>query len=187
MARGNQARINWELKFARGGAIISSFVPVQLEGRIIPNYATVHRDERVPFWRELGERVHAEDCKFILQLSHSGRQQDIGGVENEIAVSSTDRAEPLHGFRCLRMTRADIAETVQAFGRGARRAREADLDGVQLHGASGYLITQFLDSGINDRDDGYGGSVANRARFVLEIAQAIRAEVGPDFHLQMKR
>ena len=185
---GNQARINWELKFARGGvgAIISSFVPVQLEGRIIPNYATIHRDERVPFWRELGERVHAEDCKFILQLSHSGRQQDIGGVENEIAVSSTDRAEPLHGFRCLRMTRADIAETVQAFARGARRAREAGLDGVELHGANGYLITQFLSSGINDRDDEYGGSVANRARFVLEIVRAIRAEVGPDFHLQMK-
>src|SRR5919197_1630803 len=185
---GNQARINWELKFARGGvgAIISSFVPVQLEGRIIPNYATIHRDERVPFWRELGERVHAEDCKFILQLSHSGRQQDIGGVENEIAVSSTDRAEPLHGFRCLRMTRADIAETVQAFARGARRAREAGLDGVELHGANGYLITQFLSSAINDRHDDYGGSLQNRARFVLDIVKAIRKKVGNDFHLQMK-
>ena len=72
---GNQARINWEVKFAKGGvgAIISSFVPVTIQGRIVPNYATVHRDEHVAFWRELGERVHEHDCKFIMQLSHSGR------------------------------------------------------------------------------------------------------------------
>jgi 2,4-dienoyl-CoA reductase-like NADH-dependent reductase (Old Yellow Enzyme family) len=62
---GNQARINWELKFAQGGvgAIISSFVPVTIRGRIVPNYATIHRDEHIPFWRELGQRVHEYDCK----------------------------------------------------------------------------------------------------------------------------
>jgi 2,4-dienoyl-CoA reductase (NADPH2) len=68
---GNQARINWELKFARAGvgAIISSFVPVTIRGRILPNYATIDRDERIPFWRELGKRVHEHDCRFLLQLS----------------------------------------------------------------------------------------------------------------------
>ena len=75
---------------------------------------------------------------------------------------------------------------VAAFAEGARRAREAGLDGVELHGANGYLITQFLSSAINDRTDEYGGSLENRARFVLDIVKAIRARVGTDFHLQMK-
>src|SRR6187399_1806201 len=80
---GNQARINWEVKFAKGGvgAIISSFVPVHIRGRIIPNYATIDKDERIPFWRAVGKAVHAHDCKFIMQLSHSGRQRDVGGIE----------------------------------------------------------------------------------------------------------
>src|SRR6185369_13214611 len=80
---GSPVRINWELKFARGGvgAIISSFVPVAIRGRILPNYACIDRDARIPFWRELGERVHEHGCKFILQLSHGGRQRDIGGFE----------------------------------------------------------------------------------------------------------
>ena len=84
------------------------------------------------------------------------------------------------------MTTADIKETVAAFAEGARRAREAGLDGVELHGANGYLITQFLSSAINDRKDEYGGPLENRARFVIEIVKAIRARVGNDFHLQMK-
>ena len=159
---GNQARINWELKFARGGvaAILSSFVPVTLRGRIIPNYATIDRDDRVPFWRELGKRVHDQDCQFILQLSHAGRQRDIPGIEFVAGLSSTKRPDPLHGFQCERMTKQDIQETVLAFAAGARRAREAGLDGVELHGANGYLITQFLSSAINDRKDDYGGSLA---------------------------
>jgi 2,4-dienoyl-CoA reductase (NADPH2) len=185
---GSPVRINWELKFARGGvgAIISSFVPVTIRGRIVPGYATIHRDEAIPFWRELGRRVHEHDCKFILQLSHGGRQRDIGGIEYETALSATDRTEPLHGFACQRMTRSEIRETVEAFAQGARRAREAGLDGVELHAANGYLFTQFLSSGINDRDDDYGGSLENRARFLLDVVQAIRCEVGRDFHLQVK-
>ena len=84
------------------------------------------------------------------------------------------------------MTLDDIHETVNAFALGAWRAREAGLDGVELHGANGYLITQFLSSAINDRRDEYGGSLQNRARFVLDIVKAIRQKVGNDFHLQMK-
>jgi 2,4-dienoyl-CoA reductase (NADPH2) len=84
------------------------------------------------------------------------------------------------------MTTEDIAATVRDFANGARRAREAGLDGVELHGANGYLITQFLSSAINDRKDEYGGPIENRARFVREIVRAIRRTVGPDFHLQMK-
>jgi 2,4-dienoyl-CoA reductase (NADPH2) len=187
---GTQTRINWETKFARGGigGIISSYVPVTMHGRILPNYATVHTDDYIPFWRKLGEAVHRYDCKYIMQLSHSGRQQDMPGVSNEnrIALSSTSRKESLHGFPCQAMTAAQVKETIAAFADGARRARDAGLDGVELHGANGYLITQFLSSGINDRKDEYGGSLENRARFVLDIVDAIRAKVGRDFHLQMK-
>lgn len=185
---GNQARINWEVKFAKGGvgAIVSSFVPVHLRGRIVPNYAMIDHDRHIPFWRAVGRAVHEYDCKFILQLSHGGRQRDINGVEFPLGLSSTDKKDPSHGFRCERMTVTDIRNTVNAFAEGARRAREAGLDGVELHGANGYLITQFLSSAINDRNDEYGGPLENRARFVLEIVRAIRKRVGDDFHLQMK-
>ena len=69
---GSQARINWEEKFARGGvgAIISSFVPVHIEGRILPNYAMIDNDDKIPFWRAVGKKVHEYDCKYILQFSH---------------------------------------------------------------------------------------------------------------------
>jgi 2,4-dienoyl-CoA reductase-like NADH-dependent reductase (Old Yellow Enzyme family) len=185
---GTQTRINWETKFAKGGvgAIISSFVPVHLRGRIVPNYAMIDNDSRIPFWRAVGHAVHRYDCKFILQLSHGGRQRDINGIEYPTGLSSTDQSDPIHGFRCERMTVAQIKEVVGYFAEGARRAREAGLDGVELHGANGYLITQFLSSAINDREDEYGGSLENRARFVIEIVKGIRARVGRDFHLQMK-
>jgi 2,4-dienoyl-CoA reductase (NADPH2) len=84
------------------------------------------------------------------------------------------------------MTLAQIRGTLGAFAAGARRARQAGLDGVELHAANGYLFTQFLSSAINDRQDDYGGSLRNRARFLLDVVAAIRAEVGADFHLQVK-
>jgi 2,4-dienoyl-CoA reductase-like NADH-dependent reductase (Old Yellow Enzyme family) len=185
---GNQARINWETKFAKGGvgAIVSSFVPVHVRGRIVPNYAMIDDDRHIPFWRAVGKAVHEHDCKFIVQLSHSGRQRDVPGIEYATALSSTAKPDPTHGFTCEGATKAQIAEIVKAFAEGARRAREAGLDGVELHGANGYLITQFLSSAINDRKDEYGGSLENRARFVLDVVRAIRSRVGHDFHLQMK-
>lgn len=187
---GGNARINWEEQFARGGAgaIISSYCPVAIRGRILYRYATIDNEDKIPFWRLVGERVHRYDCRFILQLSHSGRQQDLGGVENlyHKKLSSTNNKDFFHGLLCRAMTQEEIATVVGQFAAGARRAREAGLDGVELHGANGYLITQFLSSGINDRTDGYGGSVENRARFALEIVRAIRKECGRDFHLQMK-
>jgi len=185
---GAPARINWELKFARGGcgALLSSFCSVHIRGRIVPNYATIDRDDRIPFWRELGRRVHEHDCKFLLQLSHGGRQRDIGGIEYETGLSSTGKADSMFGFPVEQMTLADIRSTVEAFAQGARRAREAGLDGIELHAANGYLFTQFLSSAINDRKDEYGGALENRARFLLEVIAAIRKQVGADYHLQVK-
>src|SRR5918996_863351 len=172
---GSHTRINWETKFAKGGvgAIISSFVPVHLRGRIVPNYAMIDHDRHIPFWRRVGEVVHEYDCKYILQLSHGGRQRDINGLEYPKGLSSTDRSDPLHGFECERATRAQIKEIVGYFAEGARRAREAGLDGVELHGANGYLITQFLSSAINDRKDEYGGAPRKSARVVFDVVPAI--------------
>ena len=164
------------------------FVPVLMEGRILPNYGTIHRDDFIPLWAKVGEAVHKFDCKFVMQLSHSGRQLDMPGVSNQhrISRSSTSRTEFLNGVLTQAMTQAEIDHTVKAFADGAWRAREAGLDGVELHASHGYLITQFLSSEINDRTDGYGGELRNRARFLLEIIRAIRDRVGRDFHLQVK-
>jgi 2,4-dienoyl-CoA reductase (NADPH2) len=187
---GTPARVNWEEKFARGGvgAIISSHVPVHVRGRILPNYAFIDSDERIPFWRTVVERVHRYDCKYILQLSHSGRQQDLAGVENEglKSLSSTRRKELFHGFVSRAMNGKEIREVIQQFADGARRAREAGCDGVELHSGNGYLFSQFLCKGINDRKDEWGGSLENRARFLLEVVRAVRKECGRDFHLQAK-
>jgi 2,4-dienoyl-CoA reductase (NADPH2) len=185
---GTQIHKNWDLKFARGGvgAIISSNAPVHPRGLIVPNYAHIDRDETIPFWRDLVQRVHEHDCRYIVQLAFSGRQRDLGGIQFEKGWSSTDKPEPIHGLECERMTKAQIDELVRCFAQGARRAREAGADGVEVHGCNGYLITQFLSPAINDRKDEYGGSLENRARFALEIVRAIRAEVCADYHLQFK-
>ena len=186
---GTQARINWEASFARGGvgAIISSFVPVSIRGRIVPNYATIHDDDKIPFWNKVVQAVEEHGCQFIMQLSHSGRQQDIPGVENlyRKTLSSTSKTEPFHGFLCQSMTKSQIEETVHDFAKAAVRADRAGVKALELHGANGYLITQFLSSAINNRDDEYGGTLQNRARFVVEIVRAIRESV-PNIHLQMK-
>jgi len=185
---GQQARINWEARFARAGvgAIISAWCGVDRRGLIVPGYASIERDDRVPFWRELGEQVHEHGSKFILQLAHAGRQRDIPGIEFRTGLSSTGKDDPLHGFEAERATPAQLQEIVRAFAAAGRRAREAGLDGVEIHGANGYLFTQFLSSAINDRKDEYGGALENRARLLLETVRAVRASVGDDFHVQVK-
>ena len=130
--------------------------------------------------------MHEHGCKYILQLAHGGRQRDIPGIEFPEGLSSTSKTEPLHGFETERATPAELRQIAAAFGEGARRAREAGLDGVEIHGANGYIFTQFLSSAINDRKDEYGGPLENRARFLLEVVAAIRERAGDDFHLQVK-
>jgi 2,4-dienoyl-CoA reductase-like NADH-dependent reductase (Old Yellow Enzyme family) len=195
---GTQARVNWENKFAKGGvgAIISSYAPVSIEGRITPNVVTIDSDERIPFWRTVGETVRRYECKYIIQLSHSGRQRDIEGIENtrilpskiapKPAPSSTDQADRIHGLPAIKMPTNKVKEIVQDFARAAVRAKEAQLDGIELHSSHGYLINQFLSSAINQRTDEYGGDLKNRYRFLQEIVREIRKVVGDEFHLQTK-
>ena len=195
---GTQARVNWENKFAKGGvgAIISSYVPISIEGRITPNVVTIDCDERIPFWHTVGEAVHRYGCKYILQLSHSGRQRDIEGIENTLtgsrgiepkpAPSSTDEADQINGLPAIKMPTSKVQQIIQEFAQAAGRAKAAGLDGVELHSSHGYLINQFLSSAINRRKDEYGGSLKNRYRFLQEIVREIRKVVGDNFHLQAK-
>jgi 2,4-dienoyl-CoA reductase-like NADH-dependent reductase (Old Yellow Enzyme family) len=185
---GTQTRINWELRFARAGvgAIVSAWCGVDRRGMIVPGYASIENDARIPFWRELGRRAHEHGCKYVLQLAHGGRQRDLDGIEFPSGLSSTGKADPLHGFRAERATSQELQQVVSDFARAAHRAREAGLDGVEIHGANGYLFTQFLSSAINDRSDEYGRSLENRARLLVETVRAVRGQVGDDYHLQVK-
>jgi len=195
---GTQARVNWENKFAKGGvgAIISSYVPISIEGRITPNVVTIDCDERIPFWQTVGETVRRYGCKYIIQLSHSGRQRDIEGIENTQtlkkgikplpAPSTTNQADQINGLPANNMSTAKVRAIIQDFAQAARRAKEANLDGIELHSSHGYLINQFLSSAINQRTDEYGGNLKNRYRFLQEIVGSIRQVVGDDFHLQAK-
>jgi 2,4-dienoyl-CoA reductase (NADPH2) len=187
---GSQARINWEEKFARGGvgAILSSFVPIHVRGRVQPDYAMIDADDKIPFWRQVGEVVHRHDCKYILQISHAGRQRDLPGVENFMSpgLSASGQTDPFHGLPCEAMSEAQIQEVIGQFAAAARRARQAGLDGIELHACHGYLFTQFLSSATNDRKDEWGGPLRQRARFLLEVIAAIRKEVGRDFFLSVK-
>ena len=200
---GTNTRIEWERSFARGGVgcIISSYTPVHVRGRILVRYAMIDDDNKIPFWRRVGEEVRKSgaeafpghktqsgDCKFIMQLSHSGRQQDTAGFENKDkkALSSTSKSDYFHGILCRAMTKAEVLEVIKQFGDAAKRAQRAGLDGVELHAANGYLFTQFLSSAINDRTDEYGGSLRGRAKFLLDVIDCIRQNVGEKFHLQIK-
>jgi 2,4-dienoyl-CoA reductase-like NADH-dependent reductase (Old Yellow Enzyme family) len=187
---GTPARVHFEERFAKGGvaAIISSHVPIIPSARVLPNYAMIDRDERIDFWRTVGERVRQHGCKYILQLSHSGRQQDLGGIENagRLPAGVTNRPDYFNGLGSRAMSEKEIKGVVELFAAAAERVRKANLDGIELHSANGYLFTQFLSSAINDRKDRYGGSLQNRARFLMDVIEAIQHRVGRDFPLIVK-
>jgi len=137
---GTAARVKFEEMFAQGGvgAINSSHVPIRIDSRVLPNYATIDCEERIPFWKEVGRRVHAYDCKYILQLSMSGRQQDIGGIENQKIrdhglgpLSATRKLDSFNGLPCKATDSADIQQAIQDFARAARRVVDAGLDGIE--------------------------------------------------------
>jgi 2,4-dienoyl-CoA reductase (NADPH2) len=186
----SNARIAWDRRFARGGvsAIISSNAGIRTDGIAVPGYASIDNDHTIPSWRRLIEEVHEFDCRYIIQLHFSGRQRDLPRKEfvGVLAPSATDRPDLLYGLRARRMTIPEIRDLVEAYGRAARRAREAGADGIEIVACNGYVLHQFLSSAINDRTDEYNGDLKTRARILLEVLGAVRAEVGRDFFVSMK-
>ena len=186
----SEARLAWERHFARGGvgAIISSNVGIRTDGIAVPGYASIDHDRTVPSWRRLVEEVHRHDCRYVIQLHFSGRQRDLPRKEflGVNPPSSTDRPDLLYGLRARRMTIPEIHEIPPTYAAAARRAREAGADGIEIVACNGYLLHQFLSGAINDRSDEYNGDLKTRARLLLEVLAAVRAEVGRDFFVSMK-
>lgn len=142
----------------------------------------IHGEAALAGWRKVVEGVHAAGGQIIPQLWHVGavRKAGIGPDPAVPGYSPSGLFKPgkPNGHA---MTREDIAEVVAAFAQAARDARDVGFDGVEIHGAHGYLIDQFLWEGTNVREDEYGGSLENRTRFAAEIVAAVRAAVGEDF------
>ncbi len=178
--------VDYMADLARGGVglVISGYAFIRKDGLSGPFQLGVDRDELLPGLRQLTEAVHENGGRIVLQLAHGGffaMAKLIG--EAPIApsaipgMSKSPRRE---------MTIQDIGDLVMAFAEGAERAKEAGCDGVQIHAAHGYLLSQFLCPAYNHRSDLYGGNVKNRARFLIEALRAIREAVGPDYPVLVK-
>lgn len=138
------------------------------------------KDEQIQSHAELTERVHREGSKIIAQIYHCGRQTT-PAVIGEQPVSASPLPCPVLGAIPRELTIPEIKKIVSQFGDTALRAKKAGFDGVEVHGAHGYLIAQFMSKYSNKRCDEYGGSLENRLRFPLEIIKDIREKCGPDF------
>jgi len=147
-----------------------------------PDVPYFHGEERLSGWKKVVEAVHAEGGKIAPQLWHCGGARKAGVMPEGDVPGYTPSGMFVAGkANRYAMTKEDINDVVQAFARGAANAKALGFDAVELHGAHGYLIDQFFWEGTNQRDDEYGGSMQERGRFAVEIIEACRAEVGPDF------
>jgi 2,4-dienoyl-CoA reductase-like NADH-dependent reductase (Old Yellow Enzyme family)/thioredoxin reductase len=162
------------------GLIITEVCAVDPRGKGFPNEIGIWSDAFIPGLARIPEALHHFGAKAALQLHHAGREtfeDAIGAIpEAPSAIPSVILGQP-----CEAMSLERIAQIVEAFASAAGRAKTAGFDAVELHGAHGYLLNQFLSPFSNQRDDKYGGSDENRARFVLEIIAAVRKKVGNDF------
>src|SRR5690348_11327614 len=170
----------------QGGLIIAEASPVTATGFGNPGVPGIYSDEQVKGWREVVDAVHAKGGVIFLQLWHVGRVSHSSfqpGGRLPVAPS----AVPITGDGMLAMTAnrkmvpyetpraletVEVKEIVEAFRQAALNAMRCGFDGVEIHGANGYLLEQFLQSRSNLRTDQYGGSIENRARLLLEITQA---------------
>jgi 2,4-dienoyl-CoA reductase-like NADH-dependent reductase (Old Yellow Enzyme family) len=166
------------------GLIITSHAYVSPEGKAGPWQLAVYNDTFIPGLREMTAAVHESGGKIILQLAHAGNfaAQKLTGqvplvVSDYEGLAKSPRKEIME---------PDIQSLVIAFAKAAGRARSAGFDGVQIHSAHGYLLSQFLSPVFNRRQDQYGGDIHNRARIHLEVYQAVRKTVGENYPILMK-
>ena len=176
---------------ASAGLIISEATQITQEGKGYAFTPGIHTDEQVAGWQIVTDRVHAAGGRIVCQLWHVGRishtaLQPGGGKpvssSNKRAQSKTyiDRDSGLVEVSEPRALDTDeIPRVIDDYRNAARRAMDAGFDGVEIHGANGYLLDQFVRDGVNDRTDQFGGSIENRCRFPLEVARAICEVFGP--------
>lgn len=165
------------------GLIISSHAYVSEEGQAGPWQLGVYKEELVPGLKNMTDAVHAGGGKIILQLAHAGYHA-FTRATGRPALTPSDPGmakTPRHA-----LTAGEIREIREKFAAAARRAKDAGFDGVQIHAAHGYLLSQFLSPHYNRRTDQYGGPVENRLRAATEILQAIRGEVGDNYPVLVK-
>ncbi len=175
---------------ASAGLLIAEATAVNREGDGWPGAPGLYTDAQASGWRMVADAVHAAGGRIFVQLWHMGRTvvaQDLDGARplapSEIAATGEQRGKD--GVRMpfavpRAMTQGDIDRTVADFARAAERAIEAGLDGVEIHAANSYLVDSFLRDGTNRRDDAYGGAPENRARFLVEIVDAVSRAIGAD-------
>jgi len=194
---GNWALVHYTT-FAKGGAglIIAEATAVSPIGRITPWCAGIWNDEQQIAWEAVVDSVHLNGGKIGIQLAHAGRKgsthregSGIGSVAFEHGgwetVSSTNL--PFEGYASPRQLETDeLAVIKNEFVSAARRAVNAGFDLIEIHAAHGYLLHQFLSPITNHRADIYGGSLENRARLLVEIVIAVRAEIGDDLPLTVR-
>jgi 2,4-dienoyl-CoA reductase-like NADH-dependent reductase (Old Yellow Enzyme family) len=162
------------------GLTMTCAASVQKIGQGFPGQLGVYDDMHVEGLTRLADAIKGHGSVAAMQLHHAGIRSDKSIVPQPVGAS--DDAET--GSRGL--ATAEVEELRNDFIAAARRAEAAGFDGVEIHGAHGYVLAQFLSAEINRRDDRYGGSLENRARLILEILEGIRSECGPDFQLGLR-
>jgi len=167
------------------GLILTGYAYVLPEGKQTPGKMAMDDDALVPSLKEMTRRVHAKGGKIAAQLVHAGGQAS-RHVSGHSPVGPSAVFLPHYQEEPRSLSVEGIGRIVEAFARAAVRAQEAGFDGVQLHGAHGYLLGQFLSPLTNRREDGYGGALANRARFAVEVVAAVREAVGREYPVWIK-
>lgn len=162
------------------GLLITEFLCISEEGLAYPMQAGIYDDRFIPSLSRLTERVHQNGGRIFAQLHHAGRMQGRGSTDLE-AVGPSSIPDPANMIPVHELSGSEIQEIVRKFAAAAVRAKKSGFDGVEIHGAHGYLLAQFLSPGVNKRTDRYGGSIMNRARIVCEIIRAVKTACGKDF------
>jgi len=173
-------------ELARGGVglIITGHMYVHPQGKAHPGMTGIFSDELIPGLAELTDAVHQEGGRIAVQINYGGMKCSRETVAEAIAPSAVEA--PFLEQPAREMTPDEIALLIRAYAQAARRAYEAGFDGIQLHGAHGYLISEFLSPFVNRRTDEWGGSLEGRMRFLRAVCEAVREQVGPDYPVFIK-